>query len=136
MCSLCLFSYSYNNFFHFSSQLLIPLVVNVYFIFNYFIVNFVYPQNMTSLFVEPLPKKRRKGPNDEITKNVVVLKSSQVCEMDGVVLMPKTTLDMSGIKKLGQSKKITFTKSTSSGDMQQKLKEKFPFLEKAGGRYF
>ena len=124
------------QFFSFSSQLLILLVVNVYFIFNYFIVNFVYPQNMTSLFVEPLPKKRRKGPNDEITKNVVVLKSSQVCEMDGVVLMPKTTLDMSGIKKLGQSKKITFTKSTSSGDMQQKLKEKFPFLEKAGGRYF
>ena len=63
---------------------------------------------MTSPFVEPLPKrKRRKGPDEEITKNVVVLRSNQVCEMDGVVLMPKTTLDMSGIKKLGQSKKVT-----------------------------
>ena len=114
---------------------MIPLVVNVYFIFNYFIVNFVYPQNTT--VDEPLPKKKRmKGPDDEITKNVNVLKSSQVCEMGGVVLMPKTTLDMSSIKKLGQSKKITFTKSTSSGDLQQKLKERFPFLEKAGGRYF
>lgn len=111
-------------------------MVTVYFIFNHFIVNFVYPQNMTSAFVEPLPKKRRKGPNDEITKNVVVLKSSQVCEMDGVVLMPKTTLDMSGIKKLGQSMKITFTKSTSSGDLQRKLEEKFPFLKEASGRYF
>ena len=50
--------------------------------------------------------------------------------------MPKTTLDMSSIKKSGQSKKITFTKSTSSGDLQLKLKEKFPFLEKADGRYF
>lgn len=86
---------------------------------------------------EPLSKKKRKkGLNDEITKNVNVLKSSQVCEKDGVVLMPKTTLDMSSIKKSGQSKKITFTKSTSSGDLQLKLKEKFPFLEKADGRYF
>ena len=136
-CVHCLFSYSYNNFFLFSSQLLILLVVNVYFIFNYFIVNFVYPQNMTSLFVEPLPKrKRRKGPDEEITKNVVVLRSNQVCEMGGVVLMPKTTLDMSGIKKLGQSKKVTFTKSTSSRDMQRKLEEKFPFLEEASERYF
>ena len=123
------------QFFSFSSQLLILLVVNVYFIFNYFIVNFVYPQNMT--VGEPLSKKKRKkGLNDEITKNVNVLKSSQVCEKDGVVLMPKTTLDMSSIKKSGQSKKITFTKSTSSGDLQLKLKEKFPFLEKADGRYF
>ena len=56
--------------------------------------------------------------------------------MDGVVLMPKTTLDMSGIKKLGQSKKVTFTKSTSSRDMQRKLEEKFPFLEEASERYF
>ena len=125
------------QFFSFSSQLLILLVVNVYFIFNYFIVNFVYPQNMTSPFVEPLPKrKRRKGPNEEITKNVVVLRSNQVCEMDGVVLMPKTTLDMSSIKKSGQSKKVTFTKSTSSRDMQRKLEEKFPFLEEASERYF
>ena len=125
------------QFFSFSSQLLILLVVNVYFIFNYFIVNFVYPQNMTSPFVEPLPKrKRRKGPNEEITKNVVVLRSNQVCEMDGVVLMPKTTLDMSSIKKSGQSKKVTFTKSTSSRDMQRKLEEKFPFLEEANERYF
>ena len=125
------------QFFSFSSQLLILLVVNVYFIFNYFIVNFVYPQNMTSLFVEPLPKrKRRKGPDEEITKNVVVLRSNQVCEMDGVVLMPKTTLDMSSIKKSGQSKKVTFTKSTSSRDMQRKLEEKFPFLEEASERYF
>ncbi|XP_066028059.1 uncharacterized protein [Pocillopora verrucosa] len=92
---------------------------------------------MTSPFVEPLPKrKRKKGPDDEITKNVVVLKSSQVCEMGGVVLMPKTTLDMSGIKKLGQSKKITFTKNTSSGDLQRKLEEKFPFLEEASGRFY
>ena len=91
---------------------------------------------MTSPFVEPLPKrKRRKGPDEEITKNVVVLRSNQVCEMDGVVLMPKTTLDMSGIKKLGQSKKVTFTKSTSSRDMQRKLEEKFPFLEEASERY-
>ena len=112
-------------------------MVNVYFIFNYFIVNFVYPQNMTSPFVEPLPKrKRKKGPDDEIIKNVVVLKSSQVCEMGGVVLMPKTTLDMTEIKKLGQSRKITFTKSTSSGDLQRKLEEKFPFLKEASGRYF
>ena len=112
-------------------------MVTVYLIFNHFIVNFVYPQNMTSPFVEPLPKKKRKkGPDDEITKNVVVLKSSQVREMVGVVLMPKTTLDMSGIKKSGQSKKITFTKNTSSGDLQRKLEEKFPFLEEASGRYF
>ena len=55
---------------------------------------------MTSPFFEPLPrKKRRKGPDEEITKNVVVLRSNQVCEMDGVVLMPKTTLDMSGMSQ-------------------------------------
>ena len=112
-------------------------MVTVYFIFNHFIVNVVYPQNMTSPFVEPLLKrKRKKGPDDAIIKNVVVLKSSQVREKDGVVLMPKTTLDMSGIKKLGQSMKITFTKSTSSGDLQRKLEEKFPFLKEASGRYF
>ncbi|CAH3155945.1 unnamed protein product, partial [Pocillopora meandrina] len=94
-------------------------------------------RNMTSPFVEPLPKrKRRKGPNEEITKNVVVLRSNQVCEMDGVVLMPKTTLDMSSIKKSGQSKKVTFTKSTSSRDMQRKLEEKFPFLEEASERFY
>lgn len=92
---------------------------------------------MTSPFVEPLPRrKRRKGPDEEITKNVVVLRSNQVCEMDGVVLMPKTTLDMSSIKKSGQSKKVMFTKSTSLRDMQRKLEEKFPFLEEASERYF
>ena len=102
---------------------------------NFFIMNFVYPQDMASPFLNPLPRKR-KGPDEEITKNVVVLKSHQVHEKNGVVFMPNTTLDMSAIKKLGQSKKITFTKSTSPTDMQRKLEEMFPFLSEASERYF
>ena len=84
---------------------------------------------------EHYPRKRRKrGLDEEIRKNVVVLRSGQVSKKDGVVLMPKTTLDMSNIKKNGQSQKIYFTKRNTSTDIRRKLEAAFPFLAEPSQR--
>ncbi|XP_022788768.1 uncharacterized protein LOC111328570 [Stylophora pistillata] len=91
---------------------------------------------MASSCDEPPVRRKRKAPDEVITKNVVVLRSSQVCEMDGVVLMPNTTLKMSDIKKNGQSGKLSFTKSTSSTEMERSLQQTFPFLAESNSRIY
>lgn len=73
-------------------------------------------------------RKRKKSLSDIITKNVNVLKQGQVRESDGEVYMPTSTIEMSIIKRLGQSKKVSFTASTTASEMQRKLEESFNFL--------
>ena len=90
-------------------------------------------QEMTTDLVTPPRRKRRKVPNDEevprlVTKNVVVLRRGQVDEMGDTVMMPHTTIDMSNIKRKGQSKKINFEGSERSEDIGKKLVQTFDFL--------
>ena len=84
----------------------------------------------------PPKKKRKKGPRDEIKKNVVILKSSQVFKKNDEVFMP-TTIDMANVIKKSpqQCQEVCFTKSMTSEDLQKKLMETFPILA-AAQRYF
>ena len=88
---------------------------------------------MTTNLVTSSRRKRRKAPNNEevprlVTKNVVVLCRGQVVEKDDRVMMPQTTIDMSNIKRNGQSKRINFEGSERSEDIGKKLVQTFDFL--------
>lgn len=88
---------------------------------------------MTTNPVNPSRRKRRKARNGEevprlVTKNIVVLCRGQVNEMGDTVMMPHTTIDMSNIKKKGQSKRINFEGSERSEDIGKKLVQTFDFL--------